>query len=342
MINNKKGTTVLKTMFFLEMMLLLCTRDTAAGKAHLGITFNGGEFSAQSAAYGSAASSRALQALAATNASHVQMHVSWYQANISTSDIAARNEPGSPLRTVSDQQLLKTIELAQQMGLKVLLSPVVDLDWDLPSENTPSAAGQLNQSGLGRWTRDPKAISRANIGQAMPFFDWGRWFASYNKFLLHYAKLAQVVGVVAFDVCAGLQSALNLQTNVVHWNQTVSMIRKVYSGDLLATASGEPTALKAVPLEIWELLDMIGVDATEVSLAPPAFSKMKPGEMPSPAFERVNVSIESVADAWLATLSAWEHLSTATGSAAPSIPFQRIRFVLCSNTLSENKHAIYA
>lgn len=59
---------------------------------------------------------------------------------------------------------------------------------------------------------------------------WAKWFASYQAFLTHYARLAQYTGCEMF--CLGCEM-LGTERKEVYWRQTIAMVREVYHGPLV-------------------------------------------------------------------------------------------------------------
>lgn len=107
-------------------------------------------------------------------------------------------------RNVTDEELEKMIAYARELGLRVILKPTVNC---------------VN----GTW--------RAHIS----FFDldvpcepkWSNWFASYTRFQLHYAKIAERTGCEMF--IAGCEMVMS-EHREREWRKLITDIRSVYSG----------------------------------------------------------------------------------------------------------------
>lgn len=105
---------------------------------------------------------------------------------------------------VSDEEILDMVHFAQSLGLKVILKPMVNVS-------------------DGTW--------RAHIN----FFDtdvpcepkWSEWFASYNEFILHYAKLAEETECSLFVVGCEM---VNADRREKEWRDLINEVRKLYSG----------------------------------------------------------------------------------------------------------------
>ncbi len=107
-------------------------------------------------------------------------------------------------RNVTDDELKDMVNYAHKLGLRTALKPTVNcLD--------------------GTW--------RAHIN----FFDedvvcepkWSNWFASYTKFQLHYAKMAQELGCEMF--IAGCEM-VNSERREAEWRKLIADIKQVFSG----------------------------------------------------------------------------------------------------------------
>ena len=136
-----------------------------------------------------------------TCASHVILTPAGLQANAHEERIDFSGE-GTP----SDDELVRLIQFAQSLGLKVILKPTVNC-------------------ANGEW--------RAWIN----FFDedvpcepkWRNWFASHEAFQMHYAGLADKSGCVMF--IAGCEMVL-AQRRETEWRHLVQRLRTVYRGPI--------------------------------------------------------------------------------------------------------------
>ncbi|MBB6673959.1 glycoside hydrolase family 113 [Cohnella nanjingensis] len=106
--------------------------------------------------------------------------------------------------TVTDDEVRAAIRKAKSLGLKVCLKPVVNV-------------------ANGTW--------RAHIG----FFDeevpgepsWREWFASYGKFVKHYAAIAQEEGCEM--LCIGCEM-VQTDKRETEWRNLIAEIRPIYAG----------------------------------------------------------------------------------------------------------------
>lgn len=85
--------------------------------------------------------------------------------------------------------------------------------------------------------------------------DWKAFEASYSKFILTYAELAEQLQVPLF--CIGTELKNFTHERPQFWEGLISEIRKIYTGKLTYAANWNEYA--TVPF--WNTLDFIGVDA---------------------------------------------------------------------------------
>lgn len=152
-----------------------------------------------SEAYGSDEFALDLEELAATGAEWVTLVPTWYQADVTTSEI----QPEWQGRTATDAALSAAIERSRDLSLKVALKPHVDL-----SEGGP----------------------RATIEPA----DTNAWFTSYTDFITHYAELAEEAD--ADELIVGTELAGTVEATS-QWRQVIEEVRSVYSGPVLYAAN---------------------------------------------------------------------------------------------------------
>ena len=110
----------------------------------------------------------------------------------------------STVRTPSPADLAVFARLAMSQGLYVVLRPLMD-------------QGGIAESRADWSPRNPKA-----------------WFASYQKFLLPYATMAQQAGIPEFYVGAEFSRFQTLS----NWNGLDKALRKVYQGKLMYANNG--------------------------------------------------------------------------------------------------------
>ncbi len=121
------------------------------------------------------------------------------QATAQSTEIRFESEP-----TVTDDEVRWAIRSAKGLGHRVCLKPVVNV-------------------ADGTW--------RAFIG----FFDeevpgepsWAQWFESYNRFMLHYARIAQEEGCEM--LCIGCEM-VQTDKRADEWRALIAEVRGVYDG----------------------------------------------------------------------------------------------------------------
>ncbi len=87
--------------------------------------------------------------------------------------------------------------------------------------------------------------------------DWARWFASSERFILHYAELAQELGVDVLSV--GARSCARRPRHAeADWRRLIARVREVYAGRLTYAANW-PGEFDAIAF--WDALDFTGIQA---------------------------------------------------------------------------------
>ncbi len=168
-----------------------------------------------------------LQWLRSTGADWIALIVTAHQDGISATTID-RTHPSTP----TDEDLIRAIELAHNLGLKVMLKPHLDLFNEVPG---------------GPWRGD---IGKAFTTEAQ----WSAWFNAYKAFINHYAALAQTHGVEQF--CIGTE-LLGTTHRANDWRAVAAGVRAIYKGPIVYAAlkEGEETSITW-----WDAVDYIGVD----------------------------------------------------------------------------------
>jgi hypothetical protein len=85
--------------------------------------------------------------------------------------------------------------------------------------------------------------------------DWATWFQNYSEFILHYATLAEELGIEALCVGTELHATVHREAE---WRALITEVRQVYSGKLTYAANWYQE-YEEVPF--WDALDWIGVQA---------------------------------------------------------------------------------
>ncbi len=132
-------------------------------------------------------------------------------------------------RTQTDEEVKHVVNMAHSMGLKVCLKPMVnclDSAWrakiDFPTER-----------GCDYWEK---------------------WFASYNRFMLYYARMAEELGCEM--LCTGCEMG-GMDKQASYCEDMIARVRKVYSGTIMHNINhGDEFAYKWL-----DKVDVIGISA---------------------------------------------------------------------------------
>lgn len=130
-----------------------------------------------------------------------------------------------------DLGITTTAELARAAGIKTLLKPHIWLS---------------NMRG-GKWRGEIAMDTEA---------DWRSWFDSYEKFILHYAHLAEKNQIEA--LCVGTELRLTASLREQDWREVIRKVRSVFSGRLTYAANWY---LEFEEVKFWDALDFIGIQA---------------------------------------------------------------------------------
>lgn len=129
-----------------------------------------------------------------------------------------------------DEGLGITTQYAKKYGIKTILKPHI---W-------------LRDEG-GKWRGEIKMKSEE---------DWLKWFANYEDFILHYAKLAEKEQMEM--LCIGTELHQTCVEREADWRNLIKKIRTVYSGPI-TYAANFANEYEEVPF--WDALDYIGIQA---------------------------------------------------------------------------------
>lgn len=126
----------------------------------------------------------------------------------------------------SDEGISKTTALARKAGIKTLLKPHI---W----------------VGKG-WPGDIEMKSDTS---------WQRWFRIYEKFIVHYAELAEKNKIEIFCIGTELHKTIGKEKE---WRTIIAKVRSIYKGKLTYAANFHE---EYEQVKFWDALDYIGVQA---------------------------------------------------------------------------------
>ncbi|MEZ4434144.1 MAG: hypothetical protein R3F65_17205 [bacterium] len=145
--------------------------------------------------------------------------VQWAQPDVTASELAPH-----PTETPADDDVRRIIRRARARGLTVMVFPIL---W-------------VEKRALGEW--------RGTLRPA----DEARWWASYHRFILHYARLAAAEGAALYSVGSELAS---LEDRTDRWRALIADVRAIYPGRLLYSANWDHYR----EVTFWQHVDLIGL-----------------------------------------------------------------------------------
>jgi len=175
-------------------------------------------------AYETPESDESLLLLTETNTEWVSICLSWVQTNTTSNDIHP-----DLIRTPTIESVKHSILRAHNLGLKVMLKPMVD-------------------------TLEPEKIQGYPTvwrGEILPSKEW---FDSYLNFINYFAEIAEQNKVEMFCVGCELKATTNQKAE---WENVIKDVRTRYSGPI--TYAADWTNYKNI--EWWDSLDYVGIDA---------------------------------------------------------------------------------
>ncbi len=147
--------------------------------------------------------------------------------------------------TASDGELEGIIGLIHKNGIRVMLKPMVEC-------HDSSWRGNIN------FPLDNQQIQ----GRVTDY--WGRWFESFHRSVIHYARLAERTDCEFYCIGCELFGAEQAVHNA-SWHPVIEGVREVYSGSVCYDAQ-PPTLLDATEPPEW----MRGLDSVCISYYTPA------------------------------------------------------------------------
>ena len=168
--------------------------------------------------YDTEESDESLRRMAESNVEWVAIITWWFQENLTSTQIYSH-----PDYTPTNKSLKHAVQKAHELGMKVMLKPMIDTE---DARNWP------------RWMIPPSE----------------EWFANYEAFISSYARFAQENSIELF--CVGCEFKTT-EGDSFRWRQTISVVKKHYSGSLTYAATTDSYQRIAW----WDALDYVGIDA---------------------------------------------------------------------------------
>ncbi len=160
----------------------------------------------------------------------------------------------------SDSGLVQTAEWARARGIRTLLKPHL-------------------------WVHHGDWVGHI----AMPKdADWAPWFAAYERFILHYAALAEANHMEGLAIGTELGGTTR---RTADWRRLIERVRSVYHGPLTYCANWSDEAER---IEFWDGLDFIGIQAYY------------------PLATSANPGMDSIRAAWMPVVARLEKLAART------------------------------
>lgn len=150
----------------------------------------------------------------------------------------------------------KTVDLAKEQGLQVMLKPQVYVP--------------------GSWTGSLDYSEE----------DWEKWETTYEAYILPFAKMAAEKDVELF--CVGTEFKIGAVKRAAFWRALIQKIRQVYHGKLVYAANWDE--YEEVPF--WQDLDYIGINAYFPLLNEKTPSKKALVDAWSPIANRIKIFAE--------------------------------------------------
>lgn len=202
-----------------------------------GMTFVGDRYCSE-VSFNDPLAIESLTNLRNTGVNYIALVVTEYQDKADSTEIYPIyenyiNTPYYTHKTESIEGIKTIVNKAHQLGMRVMMKPHIDL------------AKESNYH----------IIWRGDIGNFPNEMDYEKWFSSYEKMIIKYAKLSEELKCEMLSISCEL---VNMNDREKEWRNIIKKIREVYHGKLVASAnhSGEE-----ISKNYWDDLDYIGVDA---------------------------------------------------------------------------------
>lgn len=205
-------------------------------------------------AYAGSWAEHSLRELAETHANWVCIA---FSTNLRRHDDPSFSWGAENSRMVSDDEIRRAIDLAREQGFQVILKPVVNcrdgvwrawIRFFRPMTAAECAAG--TESAYDPWGEDPGVRE----GMVRDVDAWNTWWNNYQKFLVHYARIAEEKQVELFCIGCEMNSSEEFSDR---WREAISQVRAEYHGPLTYDCNHGREDRPSW----WDAVDVIGVSA---------------------------------------------------------------------------------
>lgn len=181
--------------------------------------------------YGSGASARQHKRLRAIGVNSIAVTPFGFQEGATSNGLVGFMGEG-PIQGKwnRDEEFGREVALARESGLRVMMKPHI---WSHDFWNGKEWHGTVRQSTA----QDHKT-----------------WWASYRKFILHYARFSQRTGVDA--LCIGTELVKMSTSYPDEWRALIRDVREIYDGELTYAAHWDREWRE---IQFWGDLDYIGI-----------------------------------------------------------------------------------
>ena len=204
-------------IFSLLFLSELCFGQPPDGKKQKGVCWVGGR---------QEVTEKEIAILKKCNINWISQTPFAFQREPNTSSIRTDFSAGKVWWGESDEGIRKTTELARKAGIHTVLKPHIWVGNSWPGE----------------------IAMKSDTA-------WQRWFRLYEKFILHYAKLAEQNKIGLFCIGTELHQTIGKEKE---WRAIIAKVRSVYKGKLTYAANFHE---EYEQIAFWDALDFIGIQA---------------------------------------------------------------------------------
>ena len=158
---------------------------------------------------------------------------------------------------------IQSIKIAKEQGLRVMLKPQISLDRiSHPNGYFSNKVKLEDRNGKIVIDKTNGASWRGEF-EAETERDWRVWEASYERYILSLARVADSLSVDIFCIGTELRKSATLRPK--YWIHLIEQVRNIYKGPVIYSANWD----EYEAIDFWSHLDYLGVNAYfSVSLMP--------------------------------------------------------------------------